>query len=59
VVIGSRPVLKFETHHPNRKDNTYRLERRDAWHWYTNVASTFSVGGVRALVDQCGFDVAE
>jgi len=59
VVIGSRPVLKFETHHPNRRDNEYRLERREAWHWYTKVASTFSVGGVRALVDEYGFDVAE
>ena len=55
VELGSRPVLKFETHHPNRKDNSFRLEAANGWPWYSEVASVFAAGGPEALAAQLGF----
>lgn len=39
LALGSRPVLRLETHHPNRKDNKYREERDQAWPWYACVTA--------------------
>lgn len=58
VAVGSRPVLKFETHHPNRKDSEYGQEVAGAWRWYARVASTFAEGGTPALMSEHGFGEA-
>lgn len=55
VDLGRGQALKFETNHPNRKDNSYRNEVADAWPWYSMVSRVFASDGADGLVSKCGF----
>ncbi len=55
VDLSGRPAIRFETHHPNRKDNSYRNEVAEAWSWYAKIAAAFSSGGNAALTRDFGF----
>lgn len=53
--LPSGPAVRFQTNHPNRKDNSYRNEVAEAWRWYSRVSSTFASEGVDGLVRNLGF----
>lgn len=56
--LGAHEAVKFETHHPNRKDDSYRNEVRDGWPWYLRVAMTFCESGTSGLIRELGFGEA-
>lgn len=58
VDVGGHLAIKFETHHPNRKDNSYRNEVAEAWKWYATVAAVFTRDGLPALMSEYGFSEA-
>ena len=55
VDLGGHQAVKFETHHPNRKDASYGNEVRDAWPWYIKVSEVFAEGGASGLSAALGF----